>query len=118
MPEESTDVGIALLIILILIRDVVLPLIKGDPWKMVLEELRKINATLESYQSKITDLHDWHKPDSSGRQSWKDDSIDRAIQADVGRLFSRINDWCSDIKASVDHIPAACLIKDRHDKRE
>jgi hypothetical protein len=112
----STEISILSLVILILVRDIILPLIKGDPLVKILQALEKINATWDANQSRIDDLHEWHKPDPTGRQTWKDDSIVKAIQTDVGRLFSQINDGVQDIKAEITAIPVKCLLKDRDKK--
>lgn len=100
----GTEIAILSLVLLILVRDVVLPLLKGNPLLKILDELRKINASWEANQSKINDLHKWHEPDASGRQPWKDESLSRGISENVGKLFSFINDRIAEVKHSISEI--------------
>ena len=99
---QSAEIGLSLLIILILVKDVVIPLIKGDPMKEVVTLLRKITEDWRSNQTKIDDLHDWHKPDHTGQQTWKNNQVCRETSASIGRLFSIVNDGFGDIKAALE----------------
>lgn len=85
IPGSITDIGIALLIIFYLIRDFVTPLLlnkkrncnNSDHDKIdialqsISQTLDKLTRLWEKNQSKVDDLHEWHKPDHNGVQTWK-----------------------------------------------
>jgi len=111
----ATEIGLALLIILLLVRDIIIPLFKGDVNKSISAHFDRASAlseatnkqlgivaeTLAENKQKISDLHEWHKPDFNGRQTWRDDSMIKATAENIGRLFSKMNDGFADILAAI-----------------
>ena len=107
MPANSTEIGLALLIILLLVRDVVIPLFKGtkdDPLKGVNATLDRVAVNLASIsdvitgnKAKISDVHEWLKPDHTGQQTWKSHPYCKENRTSIGRLFSIINDRFADL---------------------
>lgn len=68
MLEESTTIGLALVVLYILVKDVIKPLVD-----------RKNGNGLHLYGQKLEDLHSWHAPDGDGEQSWKGKQIERLL---------------------------------------
>ena len=95
---SNTEIGMILLIMLILVRDVVVPLIKGDPVRELAKSISEMAKKWDMNQVKIDDLHKWHSPNDEGVQDWKQNPVCRANQNSIGRLFSVVNDGITDIK--------------------
>jgi hypothetical protein len=53
---------------------------QSKPLKELLAFLREQQAILHHGMSMLTDLHDWHKPDSAGEQGWKGARVAEAVQ--------------------------------------
>jgi len=111
MPVNSTEIGLALLIILLLVRDIVIPLFKGskdDPLKSVNATLDRVAVNLASIsdvitgnKAKISDVHEWLKPDHTGQQTWKTHPACYENRTSIGRLFSVINDRFAELAALI-----------------
>jgi len=111
MPANTTEIGMALLIILLLVKDVIIPTFRGgkdDPLKKTNETLDRVAAnlstisdTLGANKAKIHDMHEWLKPDHTGQQSWKSHPACSENRQSIGRLFSYINDRFAELREAI-----------------
>lgn len=60
------------------------------------DTLASITKTVEITQSKTRELHDWHKPDTSGEQSWKNKHLSESID--------KVSDAVQSISRTVDRL--------------
>jgi len=92
------DITISLMIIYLLIREVVIPLLRPDPIRLLAQKIDGILTIWTENQHKINDIHRWMSPNDMGQQTWRDTSIMHQCRDSIGKLFSVINDGFTDIK--------------------
>jgi len=99
MEPGVTDLGVALLVILLLIRDVIVPLIKkktdhkaDDPMQQAVVSMAATSKTLavvlDKMSQEVGDLHDWHAPNGDGIQPWKG----ATMQVQLNHIERKITD--------------------------